>query len=127
MARVIVHAREAVDDRRHARQCPQLRAEAIALRPSEQGALDPCQLPGVEPRLSAQPPHRLQTLASPSAPEVIPAMRRLPTDAEPLHDRGLRLALREQPRRFEPPRFQRGTAPSPSSWTGHAPASDSTR
>ena len=56
MTGVMAHLREALDDLRHPRQRPQIGAEAVPLRPSQQGPLDPCQLPGVEPRFSAPPP-----------------------------------------------------------------------
>ena len=127
MASVIVHAGQTLDHRRHARQCPQIGGEPVALRPPEQRALDPRQLPGIEPPFSAQSPRRFQARPAAPAPEVIPAMRRLPTDPEPPHDRRLRLALPEQPRRFEPAGFQRSTAPLPLLWSGHASASDGTR
>ncbi len=126
MAGVIVHAGQALDHRRHARQRPQIGGEAVALRPPEQRALDPRQLPGIEPPFSAQSPRGFQPLPAAPAPQVIPAMRRLPTDPEPPHDRCLRCALREQSRRFEPACFQRRTAPLPLLWSGHASASDST-
>jgi hypothetical protein len=127
MTGMIVHAGQAFDERRHAWQRPEIGAEAVALGPPEQRALDPRQLPGVEPRLPAQPPRGFQSLPAPPAPEVIPAMCRLPTDPQPPHDHRLRLALREQPRRFEPACFQCGNAPSPPPWSAHASASDSTR
>ena len=127
MAGVIVHTGQALDHRRHARQCPQIGLETVALRPPEQRALDPRQLPGVEPWFPTQPPRGFQSLTAAPAPDVIPAMRRLPTDPEPPHDRRLRLALRKQPRRFEPARFQRSHVPSPPPWSGHASASDGTR
>ena len=127
MAGVIVHASQAFDDRRHAPQRPQIGGEAVALRPPEQRALDPRQLPGIEPPFSAQSPRGFQSLSATPTPEVIPAMGRLPTDPEPPHDRCLRRALREQLRRFEPACFQRSTAPLPLLWSGHASASDGTR
>jgi hypothetical protein len=127
MTGVIVHTREAFDDRRHARQRPQIGGEAMALRSPEQRALDPGQLPGIEPPFSAQSPRGFQSLPAAPAPEVIPAMRRLPTDPELPHDRGLRTALPEQPCRFEPASFQRSTAPLPLLWSGHASALNGTR
>ncbi len=127
MPGMIVHAGQALDHRRHAGQRPQIGAEAVPLRPSQQGPLDPRQLPGVEPRFSAQPPRRLQSLPAPPAPQVIPPMRGLPRHPELPHDRCLGLALPEQPRRFEPARFQRGTAPWPPLGSGHVSASDGTR
>ena len=127
MAGMIVHAGQALDHRRHAGQRPQIRAEAVLLRPLQQGPLDPRQLPGVEPRFSAQSPRGFQAGPAMPAPDVIPPMRRLPRHPECPHDRRLRLALPEQPRRFEPARFQRGTAPWPLRWSGHASASDGTR
>lgn len=127
MTGMIVHARQALDERRDARQGPQIRAEAVTLGPPEQFALDARELPGVEPRLPAQPARRFQPLAAASAPGVIPPMRRLPTDRETPHDRRLRLALREQPRGLEPACLQRSNIPSPSTWSGHASASDRTR
>ena len=126
MAGMIVHAGQALDHRGHARQRPQIGAEAVPLRPPEQCPLDPPQLPGIEPPFATQRPRRFQARPAAPAPEVIPPMRRLPTDPEPPHDRCLRRALREQSRRFEPAGFQRGHAPSTPRWSGHASASDGT-
>ena len=127
MAGMIGHAGQALDHRGHARQRPQIGAEAVPLRPPEQCPLDPPQLPGIEPPFATQRPRRFQARPAAPAPEVIPPMRRLPTDPEPPHDRRLRLALPEQPRRFEPAGFQRSTATLPPLWSGHASASDGTR
>jgi len=52
VAGVIVHAGQALDHRRHARQRPQIGGEAVPLRAPHQGALDTRQLPGGKPRFS---------------------------------------------------------------------------
>jgi hypothetical protein len=127
MTGMILHARQPFDECRDARQGPQIRAEAVLLGTPEQFALDTRELPRIEPRLPAQPARRFQPLPAALAPGVIPPMRRLPTDRETPHDRGLRLALREQPRGLEPARFQRGNVPPLPRWRGHASASDRTR
>ncbi len=127
MAGMILHAGQALDHRRHAGQRPQIGTQAVPLRPPQQGPLDPRQLPGVEPRFPAQSSRGLQSLPAAPAPKVIPPMRRRPRHPEFPHDRRLGLALPEQPRRFEPARFQRSTAPWPLLWSGHPSASDGTR
>jgi hypothetical protein len=127
VAGVIVHAGQARDHRRHARQRPQIGGEALPLRAPHQGALDTRQLPGGEPRFSTQSPRGLQAGAAALAPEVIPPMRRLARHPERPHDRRLGLALPEQPRRREPAGFQRGTASCSPLWRYHASASDGTR
>jgi hypothetical protein len=127
MPGVIVHAGQALDHDRHPGQRPQLGAEAVPLRPPEQGSFDSRQLPGIESRFPAQPTRGLQPGPAAPAPELIPPMRRLPRHPECPRDRRLGLALPEQPRRDEPARFQLGTAPWPSPWSGHASASDGTR
>jgi hypothetical protein len=57
---------------------------------------------------------------------VIPVMRCHSRDAQHPCHRGLRLPLREQARRSEPTRFQRGKIPARSSWSSHASTCDRT-
>ena len=127
MTGVIAHSAEPFDEFRHARQRPQLRGEAVAARPPEQGRLQASQLPAIQARLSSQSPRRLQPLSTSATPRVIPPMRRLPTHLQGPHDGGLRLPAPIQPRGFEAARFQRSWIPLPAVRIGHASASDGSR
>jgi hypothetical protein len=122
MARMIVDPRQPGDDRRHARQRPEVGGEAVPPRPLEQGRLHAPQLALVEPRLPAQPAHRFQPLPAPAAPPVIPLVRGLPTHPQRPHHRGLPGAPRKPPRRLEPARFQCRHIPASLSCRGHASA-----
>ncbi len=127
MTGVIAHPGEPLDELRDARQRPQLRGEAVAARPAQQGGLHARQLSAIQPRLPSQPPHGLQTLAASPAPRVIPPVRRLSTDLQGPHDRCLRVSAPKQPRGFEAARFQRSNIPSLATLIGHASASDGSR
>lgn len=127
MTRVIPHAREPLDQRRHAGQRPQLRGKAVAPRSAQQRLLHPSQLPAVHPALSPQPADCLQALPPLTAPRVVPAMRGLPTDLQRAHDHRLGMPVPEQPRGFEATRFQRGNVPSIAVRIGHAAAWDGIR
>jgi hypothetical protein len=58
---------------------------------------------------------------------VIPVVRRHARDTQHPCHRGLRLPPREQARRSEPTRFQRGKIPARSIWSPHASTCDRTR
>ncbi len=120
MARVIANPREALDHHRHPWQGPELGTEAMGHRSTPQGRVDPDELPPIEPRLAAEPARRFQPPPAPLPPQVIPAVRRLPTHAQGLNDRGLGMTTRKQPRGLEAARFQRSNIPSP--WIRHASA-----
>jgi len=115
------------DDRRDARQRPEVGGEPMPSRPLEQGRLHPVQLASVEPWLPTQPAHRLQALPAPAPPPVIPLMRRLPTHPQRVHDGRLPAAPGEQPGGLEAARFQRGHIPTSLSCLGHASAWHRTR
>jgi len=113
------------DERRDARQRPQLGGEAVRPRAPKQGPLDAAQLPPIEPGLAAQPARRFQPLAPPAPPAVIPLMRRLSPDSQSPHHGGLPNSPRKQPCGLEAAGFQRGHIPvspwclaHPSAWHG---------
>lgn len=124
MTRVIANPTEALDQRGHARQRPQIGAETMGGCALAQGRVQLRQLPAVQPRLAPQPASRFQAAAALPVPNLVPAMRRLSTDAQGVHDGGLRLPSGKQPGRREATRFQRRHVPVPTRWLGHALASD---
>lgn len=126
MTRVIPHARESFDQRRHAGQRPQFRGEPLTPRPAQQRRFHPGQLLAVHSGFSPQPADRLQPLPALPTPGVVPAVRRLPTDLQPAHHRCLRVPAPKQARGLESTRFQRGNIPATVAWIGHASVSDGT-
>ena len=118
MPRVISHPGEPRDDLADPRQGPQICGEPVGPRTFAQGHIHAGQLLMVQARPTPQPAHRLQPHPAVLRPGVVPAMRRLATDPEPLDDRRLRRPPGKQARRFEPARFQRGDLLLP----GHASA-----
>lgn len=124
MAGVIADPREALDHRGHARQRPQIGAEVMRGGARAQGRVHPRQLPRVQPRLAAQPPRRLQAAAALLAPDLVPAVRGLPTDPHGMDHRGLRLPPRKQAGCQKATRFQRHHVSVPTLELGHASASD---
>jgi hypothetical protein len=119
---MIVDPGQPGDDRRDARQRPELGGEAVPSRPLEQGCFHPVQLSPIEPRLPAQPAHRFQSLPTPATPPVIPLMRGLPTHPQRVHDGRLPGTPGKQPGGLEAARFQRGHIPVSLSCLGHASA-----
>jgi len=124
---MIGHSGQPGDDRRHARQRPEVGGEAVPPWPLEQGRLHPVQLAPVEPRLPTQPAHRFQPLPTPAPPSVIPLMRRLPTHPQRVHDGHLPGTPGKQPRGLEAARFQRSHIPASLSCLTHASAWHRTR
>jgi len=118
MPRVIANPCHTFDDRRHPGQGPEVGAEPMHPSAPAQGGVHPGQLPPIQPRLAPQAPDRLQASPAVPAPGVIPAMRRLSTDAQRVHRRRLRLPAREHARRLEAARFQHRNVP----FLGHASA-----
>lgn len=126
MARVMPHLREPLDDVRHPRQRPEIGTEPRDARAGAQGPLDLPQLRRGEFGFAPRPTRRLEGPAPVLLPRVIPVMRGHSRDAQHPCHRGLRLPLREQARRSEPTRFQRGKIPARSSWSSHASTCDRT-
>lgn len=124
---MIVDPGQPGDDRRDARQRPEVGGEAVPSRPLKQRRLHPAQLAPVESWLPAQPTHRFQCLPASAAPPVIPLVRGLPTDPQRPHDGRLPGAPRKQPRGLEAARFQRGHIPASPLCVGHASAWHRTR
>ena len=120
MPRVMAHLREALDDLRHPGQRPEIRAESRDARAGPQGLFDLRQLRRPELGLAPRAARRLEGLAAPFLPGVIPVVGGHPSDPQRPRHGSLRLALREQPRRSEPTRFQRGKIPARSNWSDHA-------
>lgn len=107
-----------------ARQRPQIGAKPLRRRTSPERSGDGGQGVGVQLRLAARPPRALQPRSALGLPRVVPVMRTDPRHAKLLGHGRLRRASREQARRLQPARFQRGKIPSGS---GHASACDDTR
>ena len=127
MPGVMAHPRESLDDLRHPRQRPQIGTEPRGARARAQGPFDLRQLRRRELGFASRPARRLEGGAAVRLPRVIPVVGRHPRDAQRPRHRSLRLALREQARRSEPTRFQRGKIPAHSSWSPHASTCDRTR
>lgn len=112
MAWMMGHARQAFDQRRHAGQRPHVGAEPVGRRPRPQGALDRRPLLGLESRLAAGSPGGPEPRPSIGLPGLMPVIGGRGRHAQRPGHRGLRLALREQLRRLQPPSFQRSKIPS---------------
>jgi hypothetical protein len=123
MAGVIVDAGKALDHRRDPGQRPQIGAEGVSRRPPTQGGVDLRELPRTQPWPTPQPPGGLQPSSALLAPRLIPAVGCLSTHAQRTDDCRLRLSVRQQPRGFEAPRFQRRNIPLLTRWLAHASAS----
>lgn len=126
MPRVMAHLGEPLDDLRHPGQRPEIRAEARGARTGAQGLLDFRPLRRPELWLAARSACGLQRPPAVLLPGVIPVVGGHPRDAQRPGHGPLRHALREQPRRLEPTRFQGGKIPAGSSWSGHASTCDRT-
>jgi hypothetical protein len=126
MSRVMADLGKPLDDLRHPGQRPQIRLEARDLGPGPQRPLDLRQLRRPELRLAARSARGLQGPATVLLPGVKPVMGGDPRDSQRACHGALRLVLREQARRSEPTRFQRGKIPARSSWSGHASPCDRT-
>lgn len=108
MTGMMPHARQALDDRRHARQGPQIGTEPLRPRPRPQGALDLRQLLRVELGLPARAPCGFESPRALRAPRLMPVIHRRGRHAQRARHGALRLAPGEQPGGLQPPCFQRG-------------------
>lgn len=120
MARMMGHARQAFDQRRHAGQRPHVGAEPVGRGPRPQAALDRRPLLGLEPRLAASSPGGPETRPPIGLPGLMPVVGGRGRHAQRPGHRGLRLALGKQLRRLQPPSFQRSKIPAgPAAGGGH--------
>ncbi len=122
MARVILHAGQVLNEVRHPRQGPELRAEAVRPWPLAQGRFDAAQLLGRQAGLAPGPPRGALRLAPALPPRPVPPQDTLATDAQPAGDGGLRLLGRgEEPCGQLPTPFQSLEIPSWCNMCAHAP------
>jgi hypothetical protein len=127
MPRMMAHPRQSLDDRRHAGQRPEVRAEPIRARPRAQRLLDLHQLLGSELGLAPGAPGGFEARSPVRVPGVIPVVGGHPRDPQGPRHRARRRAPRKQSCRLEPPGFQRGKIPARTRWSGHVSACDRTR
>lgn len=127
MPRMMAHPRQSLDDRRHAGQRPEVRAESVHARTRAQRLLDRRQLLGPKPGLAPGAPGGFEPRAPVRVPGVIPVVSGHRRDPQGARHRPLRLAPRKQSGSLEPTRFQRGKIPARTSWSGHVSACDGTR
>jgi len=121
MPRVILHARQLLDDPSDAGQRPEVRAEAVRPRALAQSHLDAPHLFGRQPRLAPRAAGGPQRRAPALAPRAIPAHDALAADPQASGDGPLRLSARgKQPRGPLPTYFQSVEIPSCCNMSGHA-------
>ena len=121
MARVILHARHALDHQGDARQGPETGTEPMRAGALSQGRVDAGQLCRRQSWLAPRSAGGAQRLAAAGTPRLIPAHHALAADSQTPRDRGLRLATRrEQPRGLLPTNFQPVEIPSWGNMSGHA-------
>ena len=127
MAGVVAHVGQPLDHGRDARQRPEFGGEAMGAGTLHQRGFDPGQLLALEAGFATRAPGRLQPRPAPRLPRVKPPVRRRHAHAQRASDRVLRQAAGEQPRRRQPPSFQRPEVPSTPACRGHASAWHRTR
>ena len=88
MARVIMNAGQSFDDRRNARQSPEIRAVSVSPRSLAQGSIDAAPLLLVQPWLSAGPAGASQRRRPACLPFFIPPADALAAHLEPSSNRG---------------------------------------
>ena len=121
MPRVILHARQMLDDPSDAGQRPEIRAEAVRPRALAQGHLDAPHLLRRQPRLASGAAGAPQRRDPALAPRAIPTQDALAADSEASGDCPLRLSTRsKQPRGLLPTYFQSVEIPSWCNMSGHA-------
>lgn len=124
MPRMVPDSGQALDHLGCAGQRPQIGAKPMRARTGPERPGHGGQRVGIQLRLAAGPPRGLQPRSALRLPRVVPVVRTDPRHAKLLGHGRLRRASREQARRLQPARFQRGKIPSGS---GHASACDDTR
>jgi hypothetical protein len=121
MARVIRHARHALDHQGDARQGPEPGPEPMRAGAFAQGDVDAGQLLWRQSRLAPRSAGGAQRLAATRPPCPIPPHHALATDSQAPRNRALRLATGgEQPRGLLPTNFQPVEIPSWGHMSGHA-------
>lgn len=111
MARMILHARQVLDERRHARQGPEVGLVAVRAWTREQRVGDLLGLLGRQPGLSACRPLAGQRRAPALCPRILPSVGDLPGHAQaPRHFRRGNL-FGEQFARLLAALFHRGMVP----------------
>lgn len=121
MPRVILHARQLLDDPSHAGQRPEVRAEAVRPRALAQGHLNPAHLLRRQSRLASGATGGPQRRAPALAPRAIPAHDALAADSQAAGDSPLRLsACGKQPCGLLPTYFQSVEIPSWCNASEHA-------
>lgn len=119
MPGVIADAGQTGDDRRDARQRPQVGGEAVGLGAAPQGPVDLGQLLPLQPWLAPGAPGGFEPGSALGLPGPIPAAGRHGRDVQRPGDGGLRLATREQPRGLKPACFQRVEVPAGTTRSRH--------
>lgn len=108
MARMILHAGQSLDHRRHARQCPEIGLEAVGSWALAQRCVEVLQLSPIHPGLAARAARTSQSLKPPALPLFIPPADALTAHVQSSSDaRQDRLATCEQPSGLSPPLLQR--------------------
>ena len=125
MSRVILHAGHPLDDARHPRERPEVRAEAMRAGAFAQRRFNTDQLLRSQPGLAASAPRGPQRRTAALAPRAIPSHHALATDAQAPSNGPVRLSTRgEQPRGLVATNFQSVEIPSWRNVSGHAPSYD---
>jgi len=121
MSGVILHAGQALDEARDARQGPEIRAEAVRTRALAQGRFDAGHLLGNQSRLAPGPARGSQRRAPPFAPRAIPSHDALAAHPQAPGDGPLRLATRgKRPRGLATTNFQSVEISAWCNMSGHA-------
>jgi hypothetical protein len=108
MARMIVHARQALDHRRHARQCPEIGLEAEGAWALAQRGVELVKVSPIQPGFAAGATRAAQAPRTPAAPLGIPPADALPAHLQVSRDgRQAEVATGKQPSRVGAPLLQR--------------------
>jgi hypothetical protein len=108
MARMILHAGQSLDHRRHARQCPEIGLEAVGAGALAQRGVEVLQLSPIQPGFAARAARASQSPKAPAPPLFMP-----PADALTAHLQSSsdgcqdQLATCEQPSSLFAPLLQR--------------------
>jgi len=127
VARVIPHARQALDHRRDPRQGPQICRESVARGTPPQCRIQLAELLSVQSGLPPRPPGPFQPPAARGRPSAMPPTRRHRRHIQRARHCRLRLPMCEQTRGSEAAGFQRGKVPSSTSQCWHLATSHRTR
>jgi hypothetical protein len=120
MAGVVPYAGQLGNQRGNARQGPQNGGVPVRERAPQQFLLHLVQLGAGELGLAPSPTDGLQSRFALPLPSPVPVVRRRPTRLQGARHLSPRLALRKQPRRFQPPLLQTSKIPFAASVQFHA-------